>query len=476
MAGRFYKFFVLLLAHIVMTLFFFFICLSIIPVVLRSRPEQQLILFSFHAFYCLLYFVLLWKDLYSRSSTMFFSPRTWSLIVKNLFLSTSFMALVMFLTYSADVIFTLSIFRAGFFRIVAVIFIVDMCCSVLLHFFQFGWIRLLVEQGYLKKNVIIIGKPDRRFPVSRFFSESYGTKIYKGNIYGNESGWFFSDRDKRERKITLEDIPHLLWKEIIGEVLIFIGREISDVHIYMLAKFCRDNSIAYSIVPDIEKLMEKDFWNNPFSYIPVIEHWESMRDSLTLITCKRFIDLILVSFSLLIAIPIGLIIAVIIKCEDGGPVFYISRRVGKNGKVIKFYKFRSMVVDADKRKRELLQLNRRKDGPLFKIDNDPRETKTGRILRRFSLDELPQLINVLRGDISLVGPRPHLVDEVALYTSRDRLRLECFPGITCYPQIFGNTAISFRKVVDLDLSYRRKWSLFLDMKILASSLKVSLFQ
>jgi lipopolysaccharide/colanic/teichoic acid biosynthesis glycosyltransferase len=224
-------------------------------------------------------------------------------------------------------------------------------------------------------------------------------------------------------------------------------------------------------VPDTKKLPKKAFWSRRFFHIPLIERWESLRDSLTLMSVKRVIDLLCVGVSTLFILPVCLIIACMIKLDDNGPVLYVSRRVGKNGKMIKFYKFRTMVANADEIKKELLRYNERKDGPLFKMHNDPRMTRLGKLLRRLSLDELPQLLNVLRGDISLIGPRPHLISEVKEYGKYDRFRLECFPGIIGLPQMYGSSFSGFREIVDLDLFYRRNWSLHLDMKILAMGLK-----
>jgi lipopolysaccharide/colanic/teichoic acid biosynthesis glycosyltransferase len=134
-----------------------------------------------------------------------------------------------------------------------------------------------------------------------------------------------------------------------------------------------------------------------------------------------------------------------------------------------------MIKNAEAMKKDIFHLNQRKDGPLFKMQKDPRATRVGRILRRFSLDEIPQLINVLKGDISLIGPRPHLVSEVKDYSKKDKLRLECFPGIIGFSQMYGDNFSGFREIVDLDLIYRKNWSLPLDMKILAMGFKVIVF-
>ncbi len=181
---------------------------------------------------------------------------------------------------------------------------------------------------------------------------------------------------------------------------------------------------------------------------------------------KRFIDIVVTSVALLLLSPLFLIVAIIIKLTDGGSVFYFQTRVGKQGKEFQFPKFRSMVVDADKLKDQLLQQSERKGDVTFKMKHDPRVTRIGRFIRRFSIDELPQLWCVLKGDMSLVGPRPPLPREVALYTQEDRRRLEVTPGLTGIWQVSGRADIGFEDQVKLDVLYIESHSLWLDIKLL----------
>ena len=260
----------------------------------------------------------------------------------------------------------------------------------------------------------------------------------------------------------------------VGEVIIFMHDTISSDDLVDIVSFCRTNSIGYYLVPDLGRLPNRAPWNRSFSYIPVIERFSTARDSLTMISIKRVTDILLSGAALFVLSPVILLLALLVKLEDGGPVLYVSKRVGKNGRLMKFYKIRSMVLNAEKKKAELLRYNERKDGPLFKMKNDPRITGIGRVLRKYSLDELPQLWNVFKGDMSLVGPRPHLPDEVREYTALDYLRLECIPGVTCLPQIYGRNSLSFREWVDYDLQYRQNWSLLMDFKILGRTAAVVL--
>jgi exopolysaccharide biosynthesis polyprenyl glycosylphosphotransferase len=181
---------------------------------------------------------------------------------------------------------------------------------------------------------------------------------------------------------------------------------------------------------------------------------------------KRLVDIIASAVALVLLAPLFLFIATLIKVEDNGPVFFAQRRVGKWGREFKMYKFRSMCVDAEERLKTVLQKNQHVTGVTFKLKDDPRITRVGRWLRKFSLDEFPQFYNVLIGDMSLVGPRPPLPREVAKYTPADRQRLEATPGLTCFWQIGGRAEIDFPEQVQLDVQYIESQSFWLDLKIL----------
>ena len=181
---------------------------------------------------------------------------------------------------------------------------------------------------------------------------------------------------------------------------------------------------------------------------------------------KRFFDIVLAMAALIVLFPLFIVIALLIKLTSPGPVFFTQIRVGKYGRHFRFYKFRSMYIDAEKRKAELLKQNQSSDGVIFKMKDDPRITPIGKILRRTSMDELPQFLNVLFNDMSLVGPRPPVPSEVQQYTLEDRKRLEVKPGLTCLWQISGRSDIPFKQQVRLDQEYIRAWSLKQDLWIL----------
>ena len=181
---------------------------------------------------------------------------------------------------------------------------------------------------------------------------------------------------------------------------------------------------------------------------------------------KRFFDLILAAAAMIILSPLFIVIALLIKLTSPGPVFFTQLRVGKYGRTFRFYKFRSMYIDAEKRKKDLLAQNQSADGVIFKMKNDPRITPIGKFLRRTSMDELPQFLNVLFNDMSLVGPRPPVPSEVQQYTLEERKRLNVKPGLTCLWQISGRSDIPFKQQVRLDQEYIRSWNLAHDLMIL----------
>jgi lipopolysaccharide/colanic/teichoic acid biosynthesis glycosyltransferase len=180
---------------------------------------------------------------------------------------------------------------------------------------------------------------------------------------------------------------------------------------------------------------------------------------------KRIIDVFLGSLALIAAIPVRFVLAILIYVDSPGPIFYKSQRVGKKGRIFGFYKMRSMVTNAESLQQELAAFNER-DGLLFKMEKDPRVTRMGRFLRKYSLDELPQIWNVLKGDMSLVGPRPPLVAEYQKYRLEHKRRLDVVPGITGLWQVSNRHDPSFEAYLAQDLKYIENWNLVLDIEIL----------
>ncbi|MBO5762202.1 MAG: sugar transferase [Lentisphaeria bacterium] len=185
---------------------------------------------------------------------------------------------------------------------------------------------------------------------------------------------------------------------------------------------------------------------------------------------KRLMDVILSILAIIAGSPVFLLTALLIKITSPGPIIFSQVRVGKFGRHFKFYKFRSMYIDAEARKAELMKHNESGDGVIFKMKRDPRITSVGRFIRKFSIDELPQLFNVLLGDMSLVGPRPPLPSEVRTYTLEARKRLNITPGITCLWQVSGRSELPFSKQIALDKEYIASQSAWKDFLILLKTI------
>lgn len=184
---------------------------------------------------------------------------------------------------------------------------------------------------------------------------------------------------------------------------------------------------------------------------------------------KRVMDVVLSSVALVVLSPIFLITAVAIKLEDNGPVFFVQQRAGKDLKPFNIYKFRSMYINADEKLKEMME-NNEQTGHAFKIKNDPRITKVGKVIRRFSIDELPQLINIIKGDMSIVGPRPLLQFQMEECNTYEKQRLIVQPGLTCYWQIGGRANIKWEEWVELDLDYIEDMGLWTDIKMIVRTI------
>ncbi len=206
--------------------------------------------------------------------------------------------------------------------------------------------------------------------------------------------------------------------------------------------------------------------------IPLVDWEQTSRaiDSVGYLTLKRVMDVVGAAIGLILLSPFMLFAMFLVWLEDGGPVVFRQTRVGLHGKRFQIYKIRSMVKNAEDRLEEVAALNRHEDQRTFKADNDPRILRVGRLLRKYSIDEFPQLLNVLRGEMSLVGPRPPLSREVDLYEPADYVRLAVKPGLTCYWQVSGRGTIAFKGQVELDRQYIHEASTLVDIALIAKTL------
>lgn len=282
--------------------------------------------------------------------------------------------------------------------------------------------------------------------------------------------------DLHESKVigTVADIGRILKESVIDEVIVAIPRTLlADVDSIALA--CEEEGVKFRFMADIFDLSAARISLASIVGVPLLTLEPVAQDESQLLI-KRIIDLSLTILALPFLVPFFFIIALVIKLDDGGPVFFIQERVGLKKRLFPMFKFRTMVVDAEEMLREIEHLNEAK-GPNFKIAEDPRVTRVGKFLRKTSLDELPQLINVLRGEMSLVGPRPMSIRDVDLFTKGiQRKRFSVKPGITCIWQISGRSNLSFNKWLELDLQYIDTWSLGLDLIILLKTIPVVLLR
>ncbi|HUP21828.1 MAG TPA: sugar transferase [Thermoanaerobaculia bacterium] len=270
---------------------------------------------------------------------------------------------------------------------------------------------------------------------------------------------------------TLSELPRIVEDNVVDDVIFAVSpREISDLEpaFALLQEQGVRTRFALDLVPAAFSRVELE----EFDGMPLLT-FARTPTSFPLMVFKRGLDVAMASLLLLLGAPLVVLIALAIKVTSTGGVLYRQTRCGLNGRRFTLYKFRTMVEDAHDRRLELLHLNEM-DGPAFKVRRDPRVTRLGRLLRKFSLDELPQLWNVLRGDMSLVGPRPPIPEEVAQYTRWQRRRLSMKPGLTCLWQISGRNDVDFNRWMELDLQYIDSWSPGLDFKILLKTIPVVL--
>ncbi len=240
-----------------------------------------------------------------------------------------------------------------------------------------------------------------------------------------------------------------------------------------LIEFCNEHQIIFKYTADIFDALSSNVRTETLGGIPVIAIQKTALDGWGRII-KRVVDLISVFLGLLVLSPVFIILSIIIKLDSSGPVFIGLQRIGERGRRIKIYKFRSMIRNAEQMKADLLKYNERRGGPLFKIEKDPRITRFGHFLRKSSFDELPQLFNVLKGEMSLVGPRPHEPQEVAQYQRHHKQLLTIKPGITGLAQISGRSKLSFEEEAKLDIYYIENWSLGFDLQIIIKTIPVIL--
>jgi exopolysaccharide biosynthesis polyprenyl glycosylphosphotransferase len=314
------------------------------------------------------------------------------------------------------------------------------------------------------KNVLIVGTGRLALEVAAYLEQHPGLgRVVRGFLA--EDGPVGGDA-----RGTVEDLARVARAEFVDEVLLAIP-EHRDLARRVIRE-ARRNRLDVKIVPDLLGFQSQPVALENLGQVPVLTLYEEPIPAFGLLL-KRVVDVLGATAGLLLLTPLLALIALLIKLDSRGPVLYRAARVGRKGRKFLCCKFRTMVGDADSLKAQLRASNER-EGPFFKMARDPRVTRVGRWLRRYSLDELPQLWNVLRGEMSLVGPRPHPLDDFERYTLEDLRRLDVTPGITGLWQVTARRDPSFVRNMALDLEYIEGWSLGMDLRILWRTVSVVL--
>lgn len=341
-----------------------------------------------------------------------------------------------------------------------------------------GLIRLLLtilrKSGYNRRNVVLVGINPRALKLAAAMEskQELGYHIQGFVIPGDDDAEVPEMVEGRWPVVCkLAEFKPYLERGVVDEVMVCLAVEDRIREIFSIFRMCREQGIVVRIVPDMAdvKIMER----------AQVEEFDGehlvtfFRENLIWqLFAKRVLDVVVAVVMLLILSPLLIGVAIAIKLTSPGPVFFSQERVGMNKRKFKLYKFRSMVADAEQRKAALAAYNEMQGGPAFKMKNDPRITKVGRFIRKTSLDEFPQLWNVLKGEMSLVGPRPPLPTEVEQYEWLQRRRLSIKPGITCLWQVGGRSNLTFEQWMELDRVYCDNWSFWLDLKILLKTIPV----
>jgi exopolysaccharide biosynthesis polyprenyl glycosylphosphotransferase len=398
------------------------------------------------------------KDLYQTHREMFEAYET-ALVVKSTIYASMIVIIALYILKVEG--FPRTVLMIGtFFNLLSLSF---------WRFLKRIFVHYLVIHGYNNFNALIIGTGK--------VGRALALEINKHPQLGIKIVGFLTDLHKVDEEITddlkvlgpISDLTRIARQEFINKIFI------TDYHdnrtFLRLLQRSKELGLAIRVIPHGFELMPGDFTKYNIGYIPVLEYCDAKQYRKQ--AGKRIFDFIFSSILFLLFFPFLLAMMILIKWDSPGPVFYLSKRYGRGGKMFNMFKFRSMVQDADRALDHMKDLNE-VDGPIFKIKKDPRVTRVGRFLRKYSIDELPQLINVIKGDMSLVGPRPLPIAQVEKEDFQQLRRLEVRPGITGLWQIRGRSNISFKRLVRWDIWYINNWSFWLDINILWQTIPVVL--
>ncbi|MDZ7369670.1 MAG: sugar transferase [candidate division KSB1 bacterium] len=360
-------------------------------------------------------------------------------------------------------------------------FKVDMASRLFFLVYAFSaWSLILIEKylllallsrihskGYHQENLLIVGTGKRAQEFIRQVKNhaQWGLRIV--GLIDDDPQLFGKEIEGYRVLGRIQDIGFIIKRLVIDRVIFVVPRLWLD-RIEPAILECEKVGVPTSIALDLYNLHIARARQTDFVGFPLLE-FQTFYAKEWQLFIKRMLDIIISAAALIFFAPLMLLVALAIRLTSPGPVLFKQERVGLNGRKFTLYKFRSMVVNAEALKERLLPHNEM-DGPVFKMKNDPRITPIGYFLRKTSIDELPQFINVLKGDMSIVGPRPPLAAEVERYEVWQRRRLSLKPGITCIWQVSGRNKISFEEWMRMDLEYIDNWSLTLDFKLMLKTL------
>ncbi|MBU1911915.1 MAG: sugar transferase [Candidatus Omnitrophica bacterium] len=355
---------------------------------------------------------------------------------------------------------------------IALLFLISCALLILERFSIVTFLRHMRKKGYNFRNILLVGTGQR--------AGNFINLVHRHNEWGLRIlGLIDVDKDMLDKTIagkkvigTLDDIPGILNEKVVDEVMFIVPRSwLSMIEKSLLA--CEVQGIRTNIAADFFNLNIARSVSSEIEGMPLLSFQTTIGEEWQLLL-KRVFDIIMSLAGIILALPIFLALTAMIKFLSPGPAIFKQVRSGLNGRKFVMYKFRTMMEGAEAKKAELEKFNTMK-GPVFKMRNDPRVTRFGAFLRRSSMDELPQLVNVLKGEMSIVGPRPPLPSEIDRYEVWQRRRLSMKPGLTCLWQANGRNNVDFEKWMKLDLEYIDNWSLGMDLKIILKTIPAVLF-
>jgi len=402
--------------------------------------------------------ILYWNGIYRSLRTKSFLEIAWIII------KSSFLMMIVFGT----IIFSLKLTFVS--RAFFVIFMILSSSAILLEKAAiFLIVRRVRRWGYNYRRLLVVGTGTR---AAGFINKvkhhpEWGFKIL--GVVDDEPERGIKDVNNMNIIGSINNITDMLHLRAVDEVIFMVPRSRLN-HIEDAIYSCETEGVKATVALDLFESKLARSRLTELDGIPLLTFETTLAKEWQLFV-KRTIDIIVACLAIILLSPLYLVVSIAIKLTSPGPALFIQKRVGVNGRKFVLYKFRTMYKDTQKKLSSLERLNEMK-GPVFKIKNDPRITPIGKILRKFSIDELPQLFNVLVGCMSLVGPRPPIPKEVGQYSPWQRRRLSMRPGLTCLWQINGRNKIKFDDWMKLDLNYIDHWSLWLDFKILIKTIPV----